>query len=154
MNLRNHHGVTQGSPSDLYRGEEYFIPTADSAGNYGPYFGGQWSRGGGTFNIRVGQEVALDDCRQGGSDTPTNLKFVFPMADELCNHYLPAIDTDISPLRGYGPYTEPTMDINRPFGFPARAFLRVDIHEGSSPVDDFDYPWTREGQADYKEKNE
>ena len=152
--LRNHHGVSMGSPYDLYRGEEYFIPTADSAGNYGPYFGGQWSRGGGTFNIRVGQEVALDDCRQGGSDTPTNLKFVFPMADELCNHYLPAIDTDISPLRGYGPYTEPTMDINRPFGFPARAFLRVDIHEGSSPVDDFDYPWTREGQADYKEENE
>jgi hypothetical protein len=41
------HHVTLGSPKDLYRGMQYIAPTPDSDGNFGPYFGCQWSRSGG-----------------------------------------------------------------------------------------------------------
>ena len=132
------HHVTLGSPKDLYRGMQYIAPTPDSDGNFGPYFGCQWSRSGGSFRIKVGQEVPLDDCKQGESSTPTMLHWLFTFNDEVCNHYLPIIDEDCGNInqetcnRGYGPYTEAIMDVNRPFGFPAQALLRVDVHEGSA----------------------
>ena len=138
------HHVTLGSPKDLYRGMQYIPPTADSLGNFGPYFGCQWSRSGGSFRIKVGQETPLDDCRQGESSTPTMLHWLFTFNDEVCNHYLPIIDEDCGNInqatcnRGYGPYTEAIMDVNRAFGFPAQALLRVDVHEGGGfyePID-------------------
>jgi hypothetical protein len=137
------HHVTLGSPKDLYRGVQYIAPTPDFDGNFGPYFGCQWSRSGGSFRIKVGQVVPLDDCKQGESNTPTMLHWLFTFNDEVCNHYLPIIDEDCGNInqgtcnRGYGPYTEAIMDVNRPFGFPAQALLRVDVHEGGfhEPVD-------------------
>ena len=66
------------------------------------------------------------------------LHWLFTFNDEVCNHYLPIIDEDCGNInqetcnRGYGPYTEAIMDVNRPFGFPAQALLRVDVHEGSA----------------------
>jgi hypothetical protein len=128
------HEVMLGSPKNLYNGEQYISPESDDDGNYGPYFGSAWSRHGGRFRIRVGQEVPLNDCHQGESDTPTMLHWVFTFGDQVCNHYLPIIDADCKDecYRGYGPFTEEMFGASRRSAFPAKALLRVDIHEGSS----------------------
>ena len=123
---------------NLYNGEQYTNPKADSKGDYWPYFGSKWSRHGGKFRIRVGQEIPLDDCHQGESDTPTMLHWLFTFPDEVCNHYLPIIDADCGHEdgkhcpRGYGPITEEIFDLSRRTGFPAQGLLRIDVHEGSA----------------------
>jgi hypothetical protein len=131
------HEVMLGSPKNLYNGEQYTSPKADSKGDYWPYFGSKWSRHGGKFRIRVGQEIPLDDCHQGDSDSPTMLHWLFTFPDEVCNHYLPIIDADCGKYcnRGYGPITEEIHDMSRRFGFPAQGLLRIDVHETGSEAD-------------------
>lgn len=134
------HEVMLGSPKNIYNGEQYTTPTPDDKENYGPYFGSKWSRHGGKFRIRVGQELPLDDCHQGDSSTPTMLHWLFTFPDNICNHYLPIIDADCGHdekngshcTRGYGPYTEEIFDLSRRTGFPAQGLLRIDVHEGSA----------------------
>ena len=131
------HEVMLGSPKNIYKAEQYITPTPDSLykPNYGPYFGSKWSRHGGRFRIRVGQELPLDDCHQGDSSTPTMLHWLFTFPDEVCNHYLPIIDADCGPThcnRGYGPFTEPLMGGFNNFGFNAEGLLRIDVHDGGS----------------------
>ena len=62
------------------------------------------------------------------------LHWLFTFPDEVCNHYLPIIDADCGPThcnRGYGPFTEPIMDVSRRPGFPAQGLLRIDVHDSS-----------------------
>jgi hypothetical protein len=143
------HEVMLGSPKNIYKAEQYTTPKPDDKKNYGPYFGSKWSRRGGKFRIRVGQELPLDDCHQGDSSTPTMLHWLFTFPDEVCNHYLPIIDADCGPThcnRGYGPFTEPIMDVSRRPGFPAQGLLRIDVHDSSyehslsGPVTGTTYP--------------
>ena len=123
------HEVGGGAPKNIWKGaiyqrSDYFDPDSPSLGGY---FGGSWSRHGGTFNIVVGAKPQLDDCAQGNSDTPVNLTYFFDVDNATCNHYMPVIDDKWADKcwRVYCPYSVPNMS----FEERGRALFRVDIHE-------------------------